>query len=190
MVSAEQQLMAATSRLTLEQFLTLEETEPASEYACGEVVQKPMPNRHQAAVQFFFAAMLFNFLARTPIGRAFTEFRCIFGPPGLERTYVPDLTYVANECLTADLYLRAAPDLAVEILSPDQDAGRFLDKIQFYLRHGVRLAWVIDPVRETVTVLVPEHDARVLTRGDTLDGGEVLPGFSVAVDEIFAQTGV
>ncbi len=51
--------MAATSRLTLEQFLGLEETEPASAYACGEVIQKPMPNRMDAAIQFFFGAMLF-----------------------------------------------------------------------------------------------------------------------------------
>jgi Uma2 family endonuclease len=182
--------MAATSRLTLEQFLKLEETEPASEYACGEVVQKPMPNRHHAAIQLFIGTMLFTFLTRTRIGRAFTEFRCIFGPLGQERTYVPDLTYVANEHLSAELYLREAPDLAVEILSPDQDAGRFLDKIQFYLRHGVRLVWVVDPVRETVTVLLPGEDARVLTPGDTLDGGAALPGFSVSVAEIFAQTGI
>jgi Uma2 family endonuclease len=182
--------MAATSRLTLEEFLALEETEPASEYACGEVTQKPMPNRLHSVIQFILAGMWFQYLARTPIGQGYTEFRCIFGPPGQQRTYVPDLTFVAKERLTADLYLHAAPDLAVEILSPDQDAGRFLDKIQFYLRHGVRLVWVIDPVRQTVTVLVPGEDARVLTRGDTLDGGAVLPGFSVPVAEIFAQTSV
>lgn len=179
--------MATTSRLTIEQFLELEETEPASEYACGEVVQKPMPNRHHAAIQLFIGVILFEFLRKTRIGRAFTEFRCIFGPPGQERTYVPDLTYVANEHLSNDLHLRRAPDLAVEVLSPDQDAGRFLDKIQFYLQHGVRLIWVIDPDRETVTVLIPGADARVLTPGDTLDGGDVLPAYSVTVAEIFAQ---
>ncbi len=146
-----------------------------------------MPDRAHSAIQFFLAAVLFPFLSRTGIGRGFTEFRCIFGPPGGQRAYVPDLTYVAMEHLTDDRYLRMAPDLAVEILSHDQDMARFVDKIQFYLGHGVRLVWVIDPTRATIAVLVPGQDARVLTIGNTLDGGEVLPGFSVPVADIFAQ---
>ncbi len=85
------------------------------------------------------------------------------------------------------LFLRTAPDLAVEILSPDQDAGRFLDKIQFYLRQGVRCVWVVDPRRLTLTVLSLEEDAVVLTPADTLEGGEVLPGFALSVQDIFAQ---
>lgn len=180
--------MVVKSSLTLKQFLDLDETEPASEYACGEVVQKPMPNRPHAAIQVFLGAVLLQFLSRTGLGRVFTEFRCIFGPPNGERTYVPDITYVAGNRLTDDLYLRTAPDLAVEVLSPDQDMGRFLDKVQFYLRHGVRLLWVIDPIRSTITVLMPGEDARVLTAEAVLDGGEVLPGFSVPIADIFAQT--
>ncbi len=179
--------MAATSRLTLDQFSQLEETEPASEYACGEVVQKPMPNRFHAAIQFYLAAILFQFLAQARIGRAYTELRCIFGPSGQERIYVPDLCFVVNGRVPTELFLHTAPDLAVEILSPDQDAGRFLAKVQFFLQHGVRLMWVIDPDRKTVTALVPGADASVLTPTDTLDGGDVLPGFSVSVQEIFAQ---
>ena len=182
--------MATASGRTIEQFLQMEETKPAREYVRGEIIEKPMPTRPHAAIQLFLGAALFQFLARTGIGRAFTEFRCIFGAPGQVRTYVPDLTYVAKERLTEDLYLHTAPDLAIEILSPDQDAGRFLDKIQFYLRHGVRLVWVVDPGRETVTALLPGEDARVLTPGDTLDGGKVLPGFSISVAEIFAQARV
>lgn len=179
--------MAIMSRLTLKEFLGLEETEPASEYACGRALQKPMPNRHHAAIQFFLATVLGPFLDRTRLGQAFTEFRCIFGPPGRERTYVPDLTFVSNTRLTTDLHLHAAPDLAIEILSPDQHVAHFLDKIQFYLLYGVRLVWVIDPATATVTVQVPDTEARVLSPGDTLNGGDVLPGFSLAVDDIFAR---
>ena len=131
--------------------------------------------------------VLFQFLDRTGLGQVFPELRCIFGPPGQERVFVPDLVYIARERLTADLYHRAAPDLAVEILSPDQDMARFLDKIQFYLLNGVRLVWVIDPPRATVAVLTPGQEAVILTSGATLDGGDVLPGFSVALDDIFAR---
>lgn len=176
--------------LTLERLLQLDETEPASEFACGRVLQKPMPNWEHSTIQGFLAAMLFQFLDATHLGRILPEFRCIFGPPGSERTYVPDLSYVARERLTGDRYLQSAPDLAIEILSPDQHMAHFLDKIQFYLLYGVRLVWVIDPATSTVTVQAPNQEARVLGSGDLLTGGDVLPGFSVAMDDIFAQAHV
>jgi Uma2 family endonuclease len=176
------------STLTLDQFLGLAETKPASEYACGEVLQKPMPDVPHAAIQFFLGAVLYPFLAQTGLGRGFTELRCVFGPPGRERTYVPDLVFVSRQHLPiTQRHLHRAPDLAVEILSPDQHWAQFLDKIQFYLLHGVRLVWVIDPATSTVTVQVPGEDARILRPGDHLDGGDVLPGFSLPIAEMFAQ---
>jgi Uma2 family endonuclease len=173
--------------LTLSGFLRLEETKPASEYACGEAMQKPMPDGPHAAIQAFLIVVLYPFLAQTGVGRVLPELRCIFGPPGRERTYVPDLVYVCNAHLPIPQHLHAAPDLAIEILSPDQHVSHFLDKIQFYLLYGVRLVWVLDPATRTVTVEAPGEEARVLGSGGTLDGGAVLPGFSVAVDDIFAQ---
>lgn len=181
--------MATISGPTLEQFLERRETKPASEYACGEVLQKPMPDVPHSAIQGFLMAMLYPFLVQSGFGRAFTELRCIFGPPGRERAYVPDLVYVARTRLPSpsERHLHVAPDLAIEILSPDQHMPEFLDKIQFYLLYGVRLVWVVDPSTATMTQQVPGDEARILRRGDTLDGGEVLPGFSAAVDDIFAQ---
>jgi len=179
--------MAVKSRVTLDEFLLMEDQKPALEYACGEVFQKSMPNRKHSKIQIFLGVVLFQFLAKARIGEALTEFRCVFGPRGRERAFVPDLVYVANEHVTAEDYLRIAPDLAVEILSPGQNVARLLDKTQFYLLHGVRLVWMIDPEAATIAVLSPTEESRSLFGGDTLDGGDVLPGFSVAVDDIFAQ---
>lgn len=177
--------------LTVEQFLRLEETEPASEYACGEAFQKPMPDIPHATIQFFLAAVLHPFLTQTGLGRGFTELRCIFGPPGRQRAYVPDLVVVSRQHLPIpQRHLQVAPDLAVEVLSPDQHWAHFLDKIQFYLLHGVRLIWVIDPATSTITVQAPGEEARILHPGDLLEGGDILPGFSVAVADIFAQMDV
>lgn len=66
----------------------------------------------------------------------------------------------------------------------------FLDKIQFYLLYGVRLVWVIDPGAQTIAVLSPGEEAHTLFGGDVLEGGDVLPGFAVAIDGIFARTQV
>lgn len=84
-------------------------------------------------------------------------------------------------------YLRAAPDLAIEIISPGQGPGRLIEKIQYYLLYGVRLIWIVDPAGETVMALAPNAEPHTLTRADTLDGGDVPPGFRVALDDIFAQ---
>ena len=182
--------MAVTPKLTLEQFLRDEDTEPATEFICGEAIEKPLPDWNHSTIQMYLGSLLLQFLSRTGLGRVLPEFRCIFGPPGQERAFLPDLAYVARERFPTDRFLRTAPDLAIEILSPDQNVARFLDKIHFYLLHGVRLVWVIDPAAATVAVLAPGEEARLLRAGDVLDGGEVLPGFSAPVADIFAQARV
>jgi Uma2 family endonuclease len=179
--------MTTVEKLTLAQFLALPETEPASEFACGEVFQKPMPTRKHSVMQTFLVVLLTQFLMRTQLGQALTEWRCIFGPLGEERTFVPDITYVARERLTEDDYLLGPPDIAIEILSPGQHAGRFADKILFYIAHGVKLVWVIDPIERTVRVHAPGENTRLLTVDDTLDGGTVLPDFHVELSHLFAQ---
>jgi Uma2 family endonuclease len=131
--------------------------------------------------------VLYDFSERSRLGRAFIELDCVFGSPGRERLYVPDLVYVAKDRLDDQHRLQRAPDLDGEILSPDQHWAQFLDKIQFYLLYGVQLVWVIDPANATITVQAPGREGRILGAGDVLDGGEVLPGFSVPVDDILAR---
>lgn len=64
--------------LTLEQFLALPETEPASEFVCGEVIPKPIPTTADMRLQAYFTVVLFQFLARAGLGMAGPEWRCIF----------------------------------------------------------------------------------------------------------------
>ena len=184
--------MATATHMTLKEFLALPETKPASEYDCGEVLRKPMPDPAHALLQIFLASLMLQATVRARLGRAATELRCTFGPRGRKRSFVPDIVYVSSERLPTGniIELRAlgvAPDLAVEILSRGQPNRRFDRKIVFYLAHGVRLVWTVDPRARTVTVLAPGAEPRTLRSGDTLDGGDVLPGFSVPVADIFAQ---
>lgn len=185
-------MMIATDAVTLDDFLAEADTEPASEWVCGEVHQKPMPDNSHGALQLYVGMLLFQFLQGTKLGRARPEWRCIFGPRGRQRIYVPDVVYVSYERMPpgdirVNRFVRVAPDLIVEVLSPDQPTVRFTRKIYFCLRHGVRLIWVLDPREQSITVFAPGADDVVLRAGDTLDGGEVLPGFSVPVADIMAQ---
>lgn len=185
--------ITAPPRLSLDEFLALPETEPASEYACGEVMQKPMPNNAHGILQPYIWLLIYQFLAQTRLGRVRTEWRCIFGPARRKRTFVPDVVYASFERMPpadarAQPHLLTAPDLVVEVLSPDESARRFAAKLRFYLLHGVRLVWVVDPATETITVYTPgPTEERVLRAGETLNGGDVLPGFAAPVAEIMAQ---
>jgi Uma2 family endonuclease len=77
------------------------------------------------------------------------------------------------------------PDLAVEVLSPNDRAGAVLAKIQELLQAGCRMVWLVDPITRTVTVYPDRRNAQVLSAEDTISGDDLLPGFSVTVAELF-----
>ena len=151
------------TKLSLAEFLALPETEPASELIDGEVVQKPMPTFEHGFIQSALSFVLNLFLRSEPIG--------FIGTARLRQTG-PGQPF------------RGAPDLAVEILSPDDRPDRVAAKVAFYLLHGVRLVWLIDPETRTVTVLTADGRSMRLSEEATLDGDTVLPGFAVAVRDI------
>lgn len=184
--------MTTVQKLTLEQFLALPETKPASEFMCGEVIQKPMPDFPHSRLQSHLWLLISQLLEQTHQGTVEIELRCVFGPPDEEQGYVPDLVYISNERLpegdTRNVQpFWGAPDLAIEVLSPNQPAGPFADKLQFYLLYGVQLVWVIDPDRETVRVYAPGRQPVLLSGDDVLEGASVLPGFSVPLIDLFSR---
>jgi Uma2 family endonuclease len=102
---------------------------------------------------------------------------------------VPDASFVAAGRLPAagivPGLLKLAPDLAVEVLSPSETASELAEKLDDYRMCGTPLIWVIDPVRRSVAVYASNAPVRWLHEADTLDGGEIIPGFACRVAEIF-----
>jgi Uma2 family endonuclease len=74
----------------------------------------------------------------------------------------------------------------VEVLSPSDRTADMQAKVAMYQEAGVPLIWVVDPRAETVTVLALGQEPLIMKATDTLDGGEVLPDFRIAIAEIFA----
>ncbi|MBI2569534.1 MAG: Uma2 family endonuclease [Candidatus Schekmanbacteria bacterium] len=105
------------------------------------------------------------------------------------RVRAPDVLFVRQERL-ADLpedgFLPFAPDLAVEVVSPDDSAREVRDKASEWIAGGSEQVWTVDPETRIVTIYELAKIPRVLGEGDTLAGGSVLPGFSCTVAEIFA----
>jgi Uma2 family endonuclease len=134
--------------------------------------------------------LLFQFVIPRKLGRltgAETCYRLDVNPDGKDLVRCPDVGFVvmdrAPEPFDED-YIPFAPDLAVEVLSPGNDPAEMHDKALEYLRFGTRLVWLIDPTSRAVMVYTPTS-THLLSADDTLDGGDVLPGFGVVVREIF-----
>ncbi|MDE0630843.1 MAG: Uma2 family endonuclease [Caldilineaceae bacterium] len=101
----------------------------------------------------------------------------------------PDIAYIsANRLpLDADLpgYYEGAPDLAVEIVSPNDRPRALHDKARMWTSFGAPLVWVVDPENRAVELHRPNQPLLRLGEDDALDGGEALPGFSCPVRALF-----
>jgi Uma2 family endonuclease len=112
--------------------------------------------------------------------------------PGAETGLVPDVGFYIAE-RRAQIHDRSkpipfAPDLAVEVVSPDQTSRSIAEKARRYLRAGTRVVWVVWPQSTHVDVWhadVLTGPVRALTMNDSLDGEDVIPGFVYAVAELF-----
>jgi Uma2 family endonuclease len=110
---------------------------------------------------------------------------------GLQHCFQPDISFVSRERMKLILpqglegMFHAAPDLAVEVLSPSDSITKTEKKMQLYLAHGTRLGWMIDTKNKTVRVYRPGHPFELLRGHHALTGNSVLPGFRVSLAKIF-----
>lgn len=153
--------------LTLEEFLQLPETKPASEFINGVIQQKPMPQGEHSRIQSKLGAVINEITETQKIAYAFPELRCTFGG----RSIVPDVAVFEWERIPRTEKGRIAnrfetyPDWSIEILSPEQSQTKVLDNLLHCCQYGTQLGWLIDPEEETVLVLLPEQKIH-LFRGD------------------------
>ncbi|HEX5054853.1 MAG TPA: Uma2 family endonuclease, partial [Planctomycetota bacterium] len=100
----------------------------------------------------------------------------------------PDAAFVRRERLPDPFtagYFPGPPDLAVEVVSPSDTFTQVHEKALCWLEHGTRLVWVVDPAGRRVTVHGSAHDVRVLGDDEQLTGDDVVPGFALAVRELW-----
>jgi Uma2 family endonuclease len=100
-----------------------------------------------------------------------------------------DVAFVSSEKLAQvenqENYLPFAPDLAVEVVSPNNTADEIQEKVKLYLDAGTSQIWVSYPTINQVVVHYPDDTSKRLTNRDVIDGGDVLPGFSASVADFF-----
>lgn len=190
-------------KLTLEEFLKLPETEPASEYINGQIFQKPMPQGKHSKLQGKLVTAINQIVEEQKIALAFPELRCTFG----DRSIVSDVAVFAWDRIPVDErgdvanVFRAAPDWTIEILSPDgrhkppnsirgtrphQSQTRVTGNILHCLKHGSQLGWLIDPDERSVIVYWAEKPPELLQEpADKLPVPELVAGLQLTVGDLF-----
>ncbi len=155
----------------------------------GILVEKTV-GFQEAYLALLLGRLIGNFLEAQKLGFALGADGMARLAPGLLR--IPDVSYFRWERFPGRLipsiaFAEFAPDLAVEVLSPSNTTKEMNRKLDDYFKTGVRLVWFIDPKKRTVEVFTAVDRSTVLQESDTLDGGDVLPGFSVPLSQLFGE---
>jgi Uma2 family endonuclease len=108
-----------------------------------------------------------------------------------ETLIAPEIAFIRKDRVPPEEehnhFPRLAPDLVVEILSPSDRLASALGKVSLYLQAGVHVVWLVDPVKRTILLFTGDANPVTLEERDTLDGGEVLPGFSIRVADLLGK---
>lgn len=189
--------MTTSTVLTAEDLYEYDDDRRKVELVRGRLVIRDSPGGRHGQIALRIGILLHAHLVRERDAQGWAETR---GRLTLESGYIlerapdtvrgPDIAYTSRTRQPAplpDTFLELAPDLAVEVRSPSNRRGDIESKLADYRRAGVQQVWVVSPRRETVVVHHLDGTDVLLTRTDTLTGGDVLPGFSVPVAELFVD---
>lgn len=148
----------------------------------------PPTSGEDSRVELYIAFWLMNFVYSNRLGKVYGSdagFRLKRSP---DTVLCPDTSFVCAERVPEDDrsgIMELAPDLAVEVVSPSNTINEMDDKVAECLEAGTSLVWVVRPRRRQVTVYTVDGPPRILGEADVLDGGDLLPGFSLPVVDVF-----
>jgi len=179
--------MASKTLLTIEEYERLRPPDGVRyELNEGELIEMTLPTPKHNLVVAQIQFLLHEFAYPRKLGRVFPSSTGYVLGPGTLRG--PDVSFVRAERLAGiDLSrnIPGAPDLAVEVVSPNDTYRELRDKVRQYLSAGGHTAWVVDPEAREVHVYTGSARPIVLGENDTLECPDLLPGFSAPVSKLF-----
>jgi Uma2 family endonuclease len=154
----------------------------------GVLVEKAV-GQYESKIAGWVIFFINSYLSEHPIGDAFAPDGPMRVAP--KQIRMPDVAFVSKERAsnTGEAILPVSPDLAIEILSPSNRPKEMRRKLRDYFAGGTRLVWYIDPKTWTANVYTSPADVTAIDSDGVLDGGDVLPGFKLALADLFAKVG-
>ncbi|MFN3689522.1 MAG: Uma2 family endonuclease [Fimbriimonadales bacterium] len=182
--------IAPAKPVSVEEFWRLCADGKPRELVRGEVREKmPVGIRH-AVLASFVSHRLQQFLdsLEQRLGVVAVELGVVIRHADAESVRAPDIAFIRKERLPEpypNAFLEIAPDLAIEIVSPNDAYTEVRDKVEELLQAGTAVVWVVDPQGRRVEVYQPNQPTQILREGDILSCEALLPGFRLPVAVLF-----
>lgn len=175
--------------MSVEEFMLRPEREDGAleELVDGKVITMPPPGAGHGIICMRLGALILRFVESRKLGWvASNDSGTILKQDNVRG---PDVAFYSIDRVpeVPRGYFEVAPDLVVEVISPSDSASYVQKKVVQYLEAGVRLIWVVYPLSRDVVVYHSLDRVQHLTEQQSLDGGNVLAGFSCRIAEIFGE---
>lgn len=179
----------ASQRMTLDEFLAKYEHDPILEFAQGVVTEKMSPGWDHADLQMSIGQAINVYARSRRLAAAFSELRTTDRAAEVSR--IPDISVYVWDRIERDPVARQRgafipPDIAIEIMSPGQGRQGQLDRCREFVANGAHAALLFEPVAGSVTEVRPDGVERTYGGDDVIDLGDIVPGLTLAVGELFA----
>ena len=183
-------MTVSTKLLTADELLGLAGDGRRYELIEGTLVELSPAGTEHGLIAMKAGVILYQFVRRRGLGEVFAAETGFVLSSNPDTVRAPDVAYVAADrlpsCGVPVGYLRLAPDLVVEVVSPSDTASDLQGKVYAWLDAGCRLVWVVYPATRSVTVFRSRHDVRGFGEDDTLDGSPLFDDFNLEVRDLFA----
>jgi Uma2 family endonuclease len=183
--------MVTTKLMTAEELERLPDDEHRYDLIRGELLRMAPAGGEHGEIASHIDMRIAAFVYEHRLGKTYGAETGFYLQRNPDTVLAPDAAFVRQDRLPPREarrgFVPVAPDLVVEIVSPSDSASDVSDKVTTCLDADVRLVWVVEPRRRTVSIYLPDHTARILREDEVLDGADVLPGFRLPIAELFAD---
>jgi len=178
--------------MTAEELMQLPRGYYRAELINGELIKMPVPKVPHGRIAMRLGLPLVQFISDQNLGEAYISeigFQLTRNP---DTVLGPDLSFISKERLErigeTKGYWQGPPDLAVEVLSPGDRPGKVNKKIAPWFSFGTKQVWIVDQKHSTVTVYRSLSDTTTFSGSDYLESPDLLPGFRISLDKVFATS--
>ena len=175
--------------MTADELLAMPHSGYRYELVQGELRQMEFADRQHGLIAAQIGGCLGVFVATNGLGETYAAGTGFIIDTAPDTVRAPDVSFVSRERAEATAeergFFPGAPDLAVEVISPDDRDNEIEEKVSDWLRAGTQMVVVIDPYERTATVYRAPDDICILTEGDMLDGGAVVLGWRMPLADVF-----
>lgn len=178
-------------RITAEDLLRLPDDgyRFCSELVNGELIIKPLADAVHGFLAMKVSCRLAEHVQSRKLGQVHatgTGFRLASNP---DTVRAPDAAFISRQRIEeigdVEGYWPGPQDLAVEVISPNDTYTEVEDKVLSWLDAGTRMVIVLNPRQQNVAVYRSRTDIAILTKSDTIDGKDVVPGWTLAIEDLF-----